>query len=166
MEKERAATVIVTLDLLGIEEKKYFRGTEEEIYAEANDFMNEVVMRFIDENAIEDFEEQYLIADCASHTIIWDEEDVAPIIMFAVYENDNIENPIYGIYTSLADAEEAILTECENYVYKVMMTSDPSDVFGLPEWAWADNYKWLVKSAMRTFNIQEVPVYGIKEALK
>lgn len=166
MEKKRTATIIVTLDPLGVEEKKYFTGTEEEIYAEANDFMNEVVMRFIDENAIEDFEEQYLIADCASHTIIWDEEDVAPIIMFAVYENDNIKDPIYGIYTSLADAEEAILTECENYVYKVMMTSDPSDVFGLPEWAWADNYKWLVKSAMRTFNIQEVPVYGIKEVLK
>ena len=48
MEKERAATVIVTLDLLGIEEKKYFRGTEEEIYAEANDFMKEAYYQLTD----------------------------------------------------------------------------------------------------------------------
>ena len=159
MEKKRTATIIVTLDPLGVEEKKYFTGTEEEIYAEAHDFMNEVVMRFIDENAIENLEEQYLIADCASHTIVWDEEDIAPIIMFAVYENDNVEDPVYGIYFSLADAEEAILTECEDYAYEVMMTSDPSDVFGFPEWAWVDDYKWLVKDAMKTFSIQEVPVY-------
>lgn len=159
MEKKHSATIIVTLDPLGVEEKKYFTGTEEEIYAEAHDFMNEVVMHFIDENAIEDLEEQYLIADCASHTIVWDEEDAVPVMMYAVYENDSIEDPIYGIYLSLADAEEAILVECESYAYEIMMTSDPSDVFGFPEWAWADDYKWLVKDAMKTFSIQEVPVY-------
>ena len=159
MEKKRTATIIVTLDLLGVEEKKYFTGTEEEIYAEAHDFMNEVVMRFIDENDIDDLEDQYLVADCASHTIVWDEENVIPIIMYAVYENENVENPVYGIYSSLADAEEAILTECEDYVYEIMMTSDPSDVFGFSEWAWADDYKWLVKDAMKTFSIQEVPIY-------
>ena len=159
MEKKRTATIIVTLDLLGVEEKKYFTGTEEEIYAEAHDFMNEVVMRFIDENDIDDLEDQYLVADCASHTIVWDEENVIPVIMYAVYENENVENPVYGIYSSLADAEEAILTECEDYVYEIMMTSDPSDVFGFSEWAWADDYKWLVKDAMKTFSIQEVAIY-------
>ena len=159
MEKKRTATIIVTLDLLGVEEKKYFTGTEEEIYAEAHDFMNEVVMRFIDENDIDDLEDQYLVADCASHTIVWDEENVIPVIMYAVYENENVENPVYGIYSSLADAEEAILTECEDYVYEIMMTSDPSDVFGFSEWAWADDYKWLVKDTMKTFSIQEVPIY-------
>ena len=159
MEKERTATIIVTLDPLGVEEKKYFTGTEEEIYAEAHDFMNEVVMRFIDENDIDDLEDQYLVADCASHTIVWDEENVIPVIMYGGYENENVENPVYGIYSSLADAEEAILTECEDYVYEIMMTSDPSDVFGFSEWAWADDYKWLVKDAMKTFSIQEVPIY-------
>lgn len=159
MRKERTATIIVTLDPLGIEEKKYFTGTEEEIYAEAHDFMNEVVMRFIDENAVENPEEQYLVADCATHTIVWDEWDVAPIIMFAVYENAHVEDPVLGIYATLADAEEAIFTECEWYAYEVMMTGDPLDVFGFPEWAWADDYKWLVKDAMKTFSIQEVLVY-------
>lgn len=159
MKIERNVTIIVTLDPLGVEEKKYFTGTEEEVYAEAHDFMNEVVMRFISDEDIEDPEEQYLIADCASHTIVWDEWDVAPIIMFAVYENDNVEDPVLGIYPTRADAEEAIFTECEWYAYEVMMTSDPMDVFGLPEWDWEIDYKWLVEDAMKTFDIQEVPVY-------
>lgn len=159
MRKEYAATIIVTLDPLDIEEKKYFTGTEEEIYTEAYDFMNEVVMRFIDENAIEDPEEQYRITDCASHTIVWDEWDVTPIIMFAVYENDNVEDPVIGIYTTCADAEEAIFTECEWYAYEVMMTADPLDVYGGIEWDWKLDYKWLMEDASRTFSIQEVPVY-------
>ena len=159
MRTERTATIIVTLDSLGIEEKKYFTGTEEEIYAEAHDFMNEVVMRFIDENAIEEHEEQYLIADCASHTIVWDEYDIAPVIMFAVYEDAHVERPVLGIYATLADAEEAIFTECEWYVYEVMMTGDPLDVYGMPSWDWKIDYKWLMEDALRTFSIQEVPIY-------
>ena len=145
MIKKRTATIIVTLNLLGIEKKKYFTGTEEEIYTEAHDFMNEVVMRFIDENAIEEPEEQYSVADCASHSIIWDEWDIAPATMFAAYENDCVENPVLGIYDTRADAEEAIFTECEWYVYEVMMTGDPLDVFGLPFWDWKIDYKWLMK---------------------
>ena len=159
MRKERTATIIVTLDPLGVEEKKYFTGTEEEIYAEAHDFMNEVVMRFIADEAVEDPEEQYLVADCASHTIVWDEWDVAPIIMFAVYENAHVEDPILGIYATLADAEEAIFTECEWYVYEAMMIEDPLNIFGMPSWDWVNDYKYLMKDAMRIFSIQEVPVY-------
>ena len=159
MRKKRTATIIATLNLLGVEEKKYFSGTEEEIYTEAHDFMNEVVMRFIDENAIEDPEEQYSIADCASHSIIWDEWDVTPVTMFAVYENDYVENPVLGIYDTRADAEEAIFTECEWYVYETMMTEDPLEVYGTPSWMWKIDYKWLMEDALRTFSIQEVPVY-------
>ena len=159
MRIERTATIIVTLDPLGVEEKKYFTGTEEEIYAEAHDFMNEVVMRFIDEEAVEDPEEQYLVADCASHTIVWDEWDGAPVIMFAVYENAHVEDPVLGIYATLADAEEAIFTECEWYAYEVMMTGDPLDVYGMLSWDWKIDYKWLMEDALRTFSIQEVPVY-------
>lgn len=166
MRNERTVTIIVTLDPLGVEEKKHFTGTEEEIYTEAHDFMNEVVMRFIDENAVEEPDEQYLVADCASHAIIWDEWDVAPITMFAVYENDNVEDPVYGVYPTCADAEEAILAECEGYAYEIMMTADPLDVFGCVEWDWKIDYKWLVEDAMKTFAIQEVPVCGIKEVIE
>ena len=158
MRKERTAIIIVTLDPLGVEEKKHFIGTEEEVYAEAHDFMNEVVMRFIDENDIEDFGDQYRIADCASHTIVWDEWDVAPVIMFAVFENDS-NFPVYGVYPSRSEAEEAILTECETFAYEVMMTDDPDDVIGCDEWDWYHDYKWLMRDAGRTFSIQEVPVY-------
>lgn len=156
--KSRTATIIVNIDYLGIEEKKYFTGTEEEIYAEAHDFMNEVVMRFIDENAIDDPEEQYLVADCASHTIVWDEWDSEPVIAYAVFENDT-NFPVYGVYPSRSEAEEAILTECETYAYEVMMTEDPNDVIGCDEWDWHHDYKWLMWDAGRTFDIQEVPVY-------
>ena len=82
----------------------------------------------------------------------------APIIMFAVYEND-VENPVYGVYATRADAEEAIFTECEWYIYEVMMTEDPRDVFGTFKWEWSDDYKYLMKDAMRTFSIQEVLIY-------
>ena len=126
MRIERTATIIVTLDPLGVEERKYFTGTEEEVYAEAHDFMDEVVLRFIDENAVEDPEEQYLVADCASHTIIWDEWDT-PVKLFAVYE-DNADDPVLGVFAALADAEEAIFTECENWVYETMMRDDPNDM--------------------------------------
>ena len=159
MRIERTATIIVALDPLGVEERKYFTGIEEEIYAEAHDFMNEVVMRFIDENAVEDPEEQYLVADCASHTIIWDEWDPAPLTMYAVIESDSWDHAVYGVYSARADAEEAFVHECETYAYEVMMTADPREVFGALKWDWEIDYKWLVEDAMKTFDIQEVPVY-------
>ena len=158
---ERAATIIVTLDPLCIEEKKHVTGTEEEIYAEAHDFMNEVVMRVIDENAVEDPEEQYLIADCVFHTIIWDEWDTAPLTMYAIIESDSWDRAVHGVYPTRADAEEALVHECETFAYEVMMTADPRDVFGALKWDWDIDYKWLVKDALRAFEIFEVPVYGV-----
>ena len=152
------ATIIVNIDYLGIEEKKYFVGTEEEIYAEAHDFMNEVVMRFIDENAVEDPYEQYLIADCASVYYCLDKWNNEPTIAYAVFESGS-DSPVYGVYPSRSEAEEAILIECETFAYEVMMTDDPADVIGCDEWDWCHDYKWLMWDAGRTFSIQEVPVY-------
>ena len=166
MSIERTATIVVTLDSLGIEEKKYVVGTEEEIYAEAHDFMNEVVMRFIEDEDIEDFEEQYLIADCAIHTIVWDEWSPAPFAMYAVIESDNWDHAVHGVYPTRADAEEALVHECETFAYEVMMTADPRDVFGTLEWDWDADYKWLVKDALQAFEIFEVPVYGVREVIR
>lgn len=160
MRIERTATIIVTLDPLGVEERKYFTGTEEEIYAEAHDFMNEVVMRFIDSEAVEDPEEQYLVADCASHTIVWDEWD-GFVKLFAVYE-DNADEPVLGVFATLADAEEAIFTECESWVYETMMRDDPNDMLGWPEWNWHYDWKYLMWDASRCFHIQEVPGYDVR----
>ena len=154
----KSAKIIVELDRLGYEQSKYFIGTEDEVLAEAHDWMHSIALQFIDENDIEDPFEQDLIIDSATHTIVWDDWDCGPLSMFAVYENDT-QNPVFGIYATLADAEEAIFTECEWYAYEVMMTGDPLDVYGMPSWDWKIDYKWLMEDALRTFSIQEVPVY-------
>lgn len=161
---QKRAKIIVELDRLGYEKSKYFYGTEDEVILEAHDWMHAVALQFIEENAIEDEYEQDLIIEAATHTIEWDNED--PVCMYAVYENDNVEDPVYGVYPTRADAEEAILAECEDYAYEIMMTANPLDVFGMPEWDWKIDYKWLVEDAMRTFAIQEIPVYGIKETIE
>ena len=159
MAMRKSAKIIVELDRLGYEQSKYFIGTEDEVLMEAHDFMNEVALRFIDENAIEDPDDQDLIIESATHTIVWDDWDCGPLSMFAVYENAHVEDPVLGIYATLADAEEAIFTECEWYAYEVMMTGEPLDVYGMPSWDWKVDYKWLMEDALRTFSIQEVPVY-------
>lgn len=158
------AKIIVELDRLGYVKSKYFIGTEDEVITEAHDWMHAVALQFIEENAIEDEYEQDLIIEAATHTIEWEED--GPMSMYAVYENDSVQDPVYGVYPTRADAEEAILAECEDYAYEVMMTADPRDVFGTFEWDWDIDYKWLVKDAMTTFSIQEVPVYGVEEVTK
>ena len=154
----KSAKIIVELDRLGYEQSKYFIGTEDEVLAEAYDWMHSIALQFIDENGIEDPLEQDLIINFATYTIVWDEWDNEPIIAYAVFENDT-NFPVYGVYPSRSDAEEAILTECETFAYEVMMTEDPADVIGCDEWDWCHDYKWLMRDAGSTFNIQEVPVY-------
>ena len=155
----RRAKITVEFPSFGWECSKYFIGTEDDVYAEAHDWMHEVALRCIQDNAIEDPDQEDLVIDDATHTIEWEDEN--PKVMYAVYENYNTEDPVYGVYSTRADAEEAIFTECESYVYELMMTADPMDVMGLPEWTWDIDYKWLMEDAMKTFAIQEVPVYDI-----
>lgn len=158
------AKIIVELGQLGHVRSKYFIGTEDEVLREAHDWMHTVALQFIEENDIEDEYEQDLIIDEATHIIEWEIEE--PHCMYAVCENDNVEEPVYGVYSTRADAEETILAECEGYAYEVMMTADPFDVFGCVKWDWKNDYKWLVEDAMKTFAIQEVPVYGVKEIIE
>lgn len=160
---QQRAKITVELDRLGYVKSKYFIGTEDEVLREAHDWMHAVALQFIEENDIEDEYEQDLIIEAATHTIEWEIEE--PICMYAVYE-EGVDNPAYGVYSSRADAEEAILAECEDYAYEIMMTADPLDVFGCAEWDWKIDYKWLVEDAMKTFAIQEVPVFGVEEVIK
>ena len=157
------AKIIVELGRLGYTQSKYFIGTEDEVLKEAHDWMYAIALQFIEEHNIEDEYKQDLIINAATHTIEW---ETKPYCMYAVYKNNNVEDPVYGVYLTRADAEEAILAECEGYAYEFMMTTNTLDVFGFPEWFWANDYKWLVKDAMQEFNIQEVPVYGIKEVIE
>ena len=157
------AKIIVELGRLGYTQSKYFIGTEDEVLIEAHDWMYAIALQFIEEHNIKDEYKQDLIINTATHTIEW---ETKPHCMYAVYEDAHVQEPIYGIYLTRADAEEAILAECEGYAYEVMMTADPLDVFGCVEWDWKIDYKWLVEDAMRTFAIQEVPVYGMKEVIE
>ena len=153
------AKITVILDRLGYEKSKYFIGTENDVIAEAHDWMHMVAIQFIEENDIEDEYEQELIIGSATHIIEWETD---PLCMYAVIEHD-MADPVYGVYLTRADAEEAILAECQGWTYEVMMTEDPEDVIGDDHWEWADDYRWLMRDAGRTFHIQEVPVYGIEE---
>lgn len=164
MMQRRRAKITVEIPAFCWKVSKYFIGTEDEIYTEAHDWMQAIALRCIEDNAIEDPNQQDLIINDAIHIIEWEDEN--PWIMYAVYKNDNVKDPVYGVYPTYADAEEVILAECEGYAYKVMMTADPLEVFGCVEWDWKIDHKWLVEDAMKTFAIQEVPVYKIKEVIE
>lgn len=66
---------------------------------------------------------------------------------------------ILGIYFNREEVEEAFYATCEDWVYETMMTADPLEVFGLPEWDWASDYKWLMEDCAKTLRIVEVPYY-------
>ena len=74
------------------------------------------------------------------------------------YSSDGGED-IHGIYSSRADAEEAFYEFCADWVYKIMMTEAPLNVFGKPEWNWANDYKYLMKECARVLIIMEAPYY-------
>ena len=80
--------------------------------------------------------------------------------MFAVLEEESNE-PVVGIFGTRAEAEEAILTECEDWVYEVMMTNDPYEVIGFDEWDWKIDSRELFLDAGKGYSIQRVPVFGI-----
>lgn len=75
---------------------------------------------------------------------------------WAVYEVDSAANPIYGIYVSLADAEEAIFTEAESFAYEILMGEDPEDVRGEEEWDYLLDNKWLMEDCASCFAIQKI----------
>lgn len=152
--------VKITVFLEGLAEySKNFVGTTTQVYMEAMDWMNEMTLRYIEENDIEEEWEQELIINSATHEIEWNYMEDVPIQMYAVIESD-VMDPVYGVYPTRADAEEAILAECEGWAYEVMMTEDPNDFFGDDEWFWPDDYRWLMRDAGKTFHIQEIPVFG------
>lgn len=77
--------------------------------------------------------------------------------MFAVIEHD-ILNPVFGVYMTREDAQEIILSECQEWVYKVMMTEDPEDFLRDDHWDWVNDYRWLMRDTGNSFFIQEIDV--------
>lgn len=158
MAKIRCATINVHLNV-GFDVSKTFNGTEDQIYAEAMDWMHEVALNYISDNDIEDEWDQDLIIAGASHEIIWEDEE--PIYMYAVVQED-CQDPVIGIYPSYEEAKEAMHAHCEDWANEVIATQDPMDVFGVSQWDIETDHKWLVEDAEETLHIQKVPVFGVE----
>lgn len=77
--------------------------------------------------------------------------------IYVVYDKDCAD--ILGAFTSRADAEEAIMTEAEWYVYEVICTDDPQDMFGESEWDFPFDYDYLLRDTVESFEITEVNMW-------
>lgn len=148
------AKIDVYLDHLGYAETHYVSGTEDEILLKAHELSNDLASRYIEENDVEEEYFQDIVYDDAGHTIEWLND-----ILYAVVQTECSDMPIYGIYESRADAEEAIFCECETWAYEVLMTDDPMDFFGKEEWDFHEDWKYLMNDAWRAFEIRVVPLF-------
>ena len=151
------AKIIVSVYPIGFEISKYYVGTEEDIYREANDWMEQIAVELVEERGYEDGEKDFIF-DYIEHTIEWDFE--TPLSMFAVLEPDMMD-PVYGIYPTYEEAEQAVEAACHEWARDVIENQDPEDVIGLRAWDEELDYDWLVKNCQGTFRIQEVPVFGV-----
>lgn len=151
------AKIIVSVYPIGFEVSKYYVGTEEDIYREAHDWMEQIAVELVEERGYEDGEKDFIF-DYIEHTIEWDFE--TPLSMFAVLEPDMMD-PIYGIYPTYEEAEQAVEAACCEWAKDVIENQDPEDVIGLRAWDEELDYDWLVKNCRNSFRIQEVPVFGV-----
>ena len=153
----RQAKITIVLEGFAENQVKYFIGTRKEVETEANDFLETAIANYIEEHDIRDKQTQETIFQSAYWIVDWNYD---AIYMFAVLEEESNE-PVVGIFGTRAEAEEAILTECEDWVYEVMMTNDPYEVIGFDEWDWKIDSRELFLEAGKAYSIQRVPVFGI-----
>lgn len=79
--------------------------------------------------------------------------------MYLVIETDfDYSFNVRNAYRSLADAEEAIFTEAEDFAYEVIMAEDPVDVKGSKAWDIPLDSKWLMRDYAECFTIHKVEV--------
>lgn len=143
---------------------KSFLGTDAETYNEANDWMNAVLLQYISANNIPNEEVDYIL-NSASHTIIW--ENSSFICMYAVCRSaDSPDEPIIGIYPTLAEAEESIFTECQDWTEEFLNSEDPMDAFGKPNFSFPSDYWFLMNDCASAYSIQVVPAFGVEEPLE
>lgn len=79
--------------------------------------------------------------------------------VYLVIETDfDYSFDVRDAYNSLADAEEAIFTEAEDFAYEVIMAEDPMDVKGSKTWDIPLDNKWLMRDYAESFTIHKVEV--------
>ena len=153
----RQAKITIVLEGFAEDQIKYFTGTRKEVETEANDLLETTIANYIEKHDIRDKQTQEIIFQSAYWMVDWNYD---AIYMFAVLEEESNE-PVVGIFGTRTEAEEAILTECEDWVYEVMMTNDPYEVIGFDEWDWKIDSRELFLDAGKAYSIQRVPVFGI-----
>ena len=70
----KQAKIVVELVGYDCRMTKYFTGTDDEIYLEANDYMNDLIMRYFKDNNIQNTNEQEKIINAATHFIVFEKE--------------------------------------------------------------------------------------------
>lgn len=133
---------------------KSFLGKEEQAFIEANDWMESLILMYLKENHIEDEDQVEAVLQAATYTVTYEPDPY--LSMFAVIDTDVA---ILGVYETRADAEEAILTEAEDWAYEVMMCDDPVEVIGEKEWSYKCHWKQMMHYGAEGLYIHPVPVW-------
>ena len=153
-------TALITIDIPGIFEKKVIEHQAEDenrMRVDAYDFCWNEATQFIEENDLDE-DEAAIIYDAMFYTI----EYIYNNVLYAVCDTADAPMSIVKICKTRADAEEFILEIAGDEAYRIMMTEDPKEVVGEPEWAWDADFQWLRSSCGDDFVIQEIDgnIYG------
>ena len=153
-------TALITIDIPGIFEKKVIEHQAEDesrMQIDAYDFCWNVATQFFEENDLDE-DEAAIIYDAMFYTIkyIYNEK------LYAVCDTADTPISIVKICETRADAEEFILEIAGDEAYRIMMTEDPKEVVGEPEWAWNVDFQWLRSNCGDDFTIVEIDgnIYG------
>ena len=153
-------TALITINIPGIFEKKVIEHQAEDesrMLVDAYDFCWNEATKFIEENDLDE-DEAAIIYDTMFYTIKY----ICDNVLYVVYDTADTSMPIVKICKTKADAEEFILEIAGDAAYRIMMTDDPKEVVGEPEWIWNIDFKWLRSSCGDDFTIVEIDgnIYG------
>ena len=152
-------TALITIDIPGVLEKKVIEHQAEDknrMQIDAFNFCWDEATQFIEENDLDE-DEAAIIYDAMSWTI----EYIHNEKLYAVCDTADSPFPMRFCKTR-ADAEELVLEIASDEAYRIMMTEDPNEVIGEPEWIWNIDFKWLRSSCGDDFVILEIDgnIYG------
>ena len=153
-------TALITIDIPGIFEKKVIEHQAEDesrMQVDAYDFCWNEATKFIEENDLAE-DEATIIYDAMFYTIKYIHNEK----LYAVWDTADSPMSIVKICKTRADAEEFVLEIASDEAYRIMMTEDPNEVIGEPEWIWNIDFKWLRSSCGDDFVIIEADgnIYG------
>ena len=153
-------TALITVDIPGVFEKKVIEHQAEDeirMQVDAYDFCWNEATKFIEENDLDE-DEATIIYDAMLYTI----EYIYDNVLYAVCDTADSPMSIVKICKTRADAEEFVLEIAGSEAYRIMMTEDPKEVVGEPEWAWDADFQWLRSSCGDDFVIVEIDgnIYG------